>query len=99
LQGSYETTLNTFYTRRKRLEKEAEKQVKRFERTPLGKRLASLREDARKQIERNVENLVGLLPIASSAEVKRLERKVTTLTRKVNALEKSGPTSSAASVS
>jgi archaellum component FlaC len=81
--------------RRKRLEKEAEKQVKRFEKTPFGKRVVSLRDDTQKQlestqkqIESGIESLLGLLPVASSAEVKRLERKIATLTRKVNALEK-----------
>ncbi len=74
--------------RRKRFEKEAEKRVKKFEKTPFGKRLTSLRDDTQKQFEENLESLIGLIPLASSSDVKRLERKVATLTRKVNALEK-----------
>jgi len=78
----------TFEKRRKRFEKETEKRIKSFEKSDIGKRLVSFRDDARKQIESNVENILGLFPVASSAEVKRLERKISTLTRKVNALEK-----------
>ena len=48
----------------------------------------AIRTDASKQIESNIESLMGLFPVASSTQVKRLERKVATLTRKVNALEK-----------
>jgi DNA anti-recombination protein RmuC len=74
--------------RRKRFEKETEKRVKKFEKSSFGKRIVSFREDTQKQIESNVESLLSLFPVASSAQIKRLERKVTTLTRKVNALEK-----------
>lgn len=74
--------------RRKRFEKETQKQVRRFERTSFGKRVTTLREDTQKQIESNIESLLALFPIASRADVKRLERKVATLTRKVTTLEK-----------
>lgn len=74
--------------RRKRFEKETEKRMKKFEKSPLGKRITSFRDDTQKQIESNVESLLDMFPVASSAEVKRLERKISTLTRKVNALEK-----------
>lgn len=74
--------------RRKKFERETEKRVKKFEKSRFGKRIVSFRDDAQKQIESNVEALLGLFPVASSAEVKRLERKISTLTRKVNALEK-----------
>lgn len=86
--------------RRKRFEKEAEKRVKKFEKTPLGKRVTSLRSDAQKQIESNIESVLGMFPVASSAEIKRLERKVSTLSRKVTALEKaSAPKAKTASPS
>jgi DNA anti-recombination protein RmuC len=76
--------------RRKRFEKETEKRVKKFEKSSFGKRIVSFREDTQKQIESNVESFLSLFPVASSAQIKRLERKVTTLTRKVSALEKAG---------
>jgi hypothetical protein len=86
--GEFEKVQKNLEKRRKQFEKEAEKRVKRFEKSPLGKRIVSFREDAQKQIESNIENLLGLIPIASTNEVKRLERKIATLTRKVNAIEK-----------
>lgn len=89
----------TLEKRRKKFEKDAEKRVKKFEKTPVGKRLVSIRKDARKQLEDNVESFLGILPVASAAEVKRLERKVATLTRKVNALEKAKSAPKAASKS
>ncbi len=86
--GEFDKLQKNLEKRRKRFEKETEKRVKRFERSPIGKRLVSFREETQKQIESNVENVLGMIPLASSSEVKRLERKVATLTRKVNALEK-----------
>ena len=74
--------------RRKSFEKQTERRVKKFEKTPLGKRISNFRTNAQKQYESNVESFLRLFPVASSAEIKRLERKVTSLTRKVNALEK-----------
>lgn len=85
--------------RRKRFEKETEKRVKKFEKSPFGKRLVSFRDETQKQIESNVETVLGLIPIASSSEVKRLERKIATLTRKVNALEKAAASRKAKSTS
>ena len=90
VEDEFDKLQKNFEKRRKRFEKQTEKSVKKFERTPFGKRVVSFREDAQKQIETNVESILGLFPVASRADVKRLERKVTQLTRKVNALEKSG---------
>ena len=74
--------------RRKDFEKQTEKQVKKFEKSPVGKRIATFREDAQKQIGSNVESMVGLLQVASRGDLKRLERKVSQLGRKLTALEK-----------
>jgi DNA anti-recombination protein RmuC len=95
VEDEFEKFQKNIEKRRKDFEKETEKRVKKFEKTSFGKRIVSLRSDAQKQLESNVESVLGLFPIASSAEIKRLERKVTTLTRKVNALEKSKTTPSA----
>jgi archaellum component FlaC len=88
VEDEFDKLQKNFEKRRKRIEKETEKQVKKFEKTTFGKRVVSLRDDTQKQIESNIESLLGLFPVASSTQVKRLERKVATLTRKVNALEK-----------
>ena len=74
--------------RRRQWEKETEKQVKKLRKTPLMKRAASIFEDAQRQVDRNVETFVGYFPVASSSEIKRLERRISQLTKKVNALEK-----------
>jgi hypothetical protein len=85
VEDEFDKLQKNFEKRRKRIEKETEKQVKKFEKTTFGKRVVSLRDDTQKQIESNIESLLGLFPVASSTQVKRLERKVATLTRKVNA--------------
>ncbi len=90
VEDEFDKLQKNFQKRRKSFEKQTEKRVKKFEGTPFGKRIVSFREDAQKQIETNVESILGLFPVASRTEVKRLERKVTQLTRKVNALEKAG---------
>ena len=88
VEDEFEKLQKNLEKRRKTFEKETDKRVKKFEKSTFGKRVVSFREDAQKQIESNVETVLGLFPVASSAEIKRLERKVSTLTRKVNALEK-----------
>jgi hypothetical protein len=90
MEGELERLQKNLEKRRKRFEKETQKQVKRLEQSAFGKRVIALRDDTQKQIESNIESLISLIPIASRAEVKRLERKVTTLTKKVVALEKAG---------
>jgi DNA anti-recombination protein RmuC len=79
-----------FEKRRKDLEKQAGKRVKKFERSPFGKRVVTFRDDAQKQIQSNFDSVFGLLPLASRSDVKRLERKVTQLGRKLSSLEKAG---------
>jgi phage shock protein A len=88
VEDEFEKLQKRVEKRRKRFEKETEKQVKWLRKTPLAKRVESFREDATRQLEANFENFLGLLPVASQSRVKRLERRVSQLTRKLNALEK-----------
>jgi ferritin-like metal-binding protein YciE len=88
VEDEFEKLQKNLDRRRKRFEKETQRQVKKFEKSTLGKRVTSLRDDTQKQIETNIETILGLFPVASRAEVKRLERKVATLSRKVTTLEK-----------
>lgn len=88
MQSEFEKLQKGFEKRRKNFEKDAEKRVKHLRSTPLAKRVESIRGDATKQLETNVENMMKLLPVASNAEIKRLERKVSALSRKVTALER-----------
>ncbi len=85
----FESLQKAVEKRRKQFEKEAQKQVKRLRKTDLAKRIESLRGDATRQLESNVESALTMFSVASSTELKRLERRVTQLTRKLNAIEKS----------
>ena len=80
-----------FEKRRKRFEKDAEKRVNQFrkdvERNEYVKRAMSLRKEVRKQVDERVVELLGSFQIASQADVKKLERKVAALTRRVKELE------------
>jgi len=87
-QEAWSSVEDEFEKRRKSFEKQTAKRMKEFEKSPFGKRALTFRDEAQKQIESNVENVLGLFPVASRADVKRLERKVTRLTRKLNVLEK-----------
>ena len=95
VQSEFEKVQKGFEKRRKRVEKETEKQIKRLRKAPVVKRVESIRDDAQKQFETNVDNFMKLLPVASNAQVKRLERKITTLSRKVTALERAKTSRSA----
>ena len=88
VEDELEKLQRNFEKRRKRIEKQTEKQVKWLRKTPLAKRVESIREDAPKQLEQPLEIFLGRLPLATQASVKRLERKVIQLSRKVSALEK-----------
>ncbi len=89
VEGEFEKLQKNLEKRRKRFGKETEKQVQWLRKTPLAKRVESIREDATRQLESNFESFIGLLPVASQSRVNRLERRVTQLSRKLSALEKS----------
>lgn len=81
--------------RRRSFEKETEKRVKKFRaelrKNPAVKRANQLSGDVTRTIEDSLDQLLGTLRIASSGEVKRLEKKVASLNRKVKALEGKKP--------
>ena len=78
--------------RRKTLEKDARKRVdgllKEIRNNEWVKRAEDLREDASKQIEEGLESVLGTLQIASRNEVRRIDRKISQLHRKLKELEK-----------
>ena len=78
--------------RRKEIEKQAEKRWKKLQKevrkNPVVKRAETLREDAYKAAQDQVEQVLGGLRIASQSELRRLDRKITALNRKVKELEK-----------
>ena len=79
-------------SQRKSVEKRTRKEVKRlqseFRKNPLVKRAESLRKDATKQIESGLDEFLGLFQIASKSDMNRLDRKLTTLSRRLKELEK-----------
>jgi flagellar motility protein MotE (MotC chaperone) len=78
--------------RRKGFERETEKRVKKLrtelKKSPAVKRANQLSDNVAKAIEGSVDQVLGNLRIASSGEVRKLERKVASLNRKVRELEK-----------
>ena len=78
--------------RRKRFEKQAQKEIRRFERElrrqPVVKRVETIWKDASKQWEKGVDSVLDALPIATKRDMARIDRKITTINRKVRELEK-----------
>jgi len=81
---------------RKLLERRARKLGSELRNSSAVKRAEELRKDAEAALESRLENLFGLLHIASAAEVSRLEKKVDQLTRKLRELEKGSSPQAAA---
>ena len=78
--------------RRRRIEKRTRKQVDRIEselrKNPVLKRLQELRKDAAQQIESRVDSVMNAIPIATKSDLKRIERKISQISRKVKDLER-----------
>jgi hypothetical protein len=88
---SLETQLTS---QRKKVEKRTRKQLNRFQselkKSPVYKRAESFRKDAVKQIESGVDSFLGLLQIASKADLDRIDRKLSTIGRRLKEIEKTG---------
>jgi transposase len=78
--------------RRKRIEKRTRKQVDRIEselrKSPVMKRLQRLRKDVVHQIESRVDSVMDAVPIATKSDLKRVERRISQLSRKLKDLER-----------
>ena len=86
-----------FKAQRKSLEKRTEKQVSRlrneFNKNPYVKRAQSAVDDVSKQIEKNVDSLFEALNVASQRDLHRVNRKLSTINKKLRELEKSNTAS------
>ena len=84
LQGQVET-------QRKRWEKQTRKRVTEFRKelgdTPWAKRAEKFSKDASREIESRVEDFLGTLSIASNADLKKLNRKLNQINKRLKALE------------
>lgn len=87
-------------SRRKKVEKRTRKQLNRFQselrKSPVYKRAKSLRRDAARQIESGLDSFLGALQIASRSDVERLDRKLSTIGRRLKEIEKARTTNGAA---
>jgi hypothetical protein len=76
---------------RKSFEKQSRKEVGRlqaeFRKNPVVKRAESLRKDINKQLESNLDNLLGMFQIASKADMGRIDRKLSALGRRIKEIE------------
>jgi polyhydroxyalkanoate synthesis regulator phasin len=89
-----------FATRRKTVEKRTRKELKRIQselkKNPIVKRADSVRKDVSKQVETRVDALLGLMQVASRSDVQRINKKLTTLNRRLKAIEDSRKTNGSA---
>ena len=72
----------------KRTQKRSEKVQKQLLEIPVIKAADEFRTEVFKQIESNMDEFLSRLPVASNSDIKKLERKMNALTKKVRALEK-----------
>ena len=79
-------------SRRRLIEKRAHKELgriqKQIQQQPLVKRAEALRAGATERIEGAVSSFLDVLPIATKAEIERIDRKVSALGRKLKEMEK-----------
>ncbi len=85
-----------FATKRKTVEKRTRKELKRIQlelkKNPIVKRADAVRKDVTKQVETRVDALLGLMQVASKSDVQRINKKLTTLNRRLKAIEDSRKT-------
>jgi len=85
-----------FASKRKSVEKRTRKELKRIQselkKNPIVKRADAVRKDVTKQVETRVDSFLGMMQIAPKSEVQRLNKKVTTLNRRLKAAEENRST-------
>ena len=80
LQKQLNASRKDFETRTRKLRSE-------LDRSSLTKRVRALGRDAQKQVEQSVDSMLGALQIASKADLKRIDRKLNQLSKKLKELE------------
>ena len=85
-----------FASKRKTVQKRTRKELKRIQselkKNPIVKRADAVRKDVTKQVETRVDALLERMPIASRSDVQRINKKLTTLSRRLKAIEDSRKT-------
>ena len=91
LEKEYKRLQKRAEKRRKDFEKRAEKEFKRvrteIRKNPVVKRAETLRNETRKSVQGQVDQLLGGLRIATRADVQKLDRKITQLNKKLRELQ------------
>jgi len=82
-----------FETKKKTVEMRTRKELKRIQKelkkNPIAKRADEVRKDVTKQVETRLDSILGLMQVASRSDVQRINKKLTTLTRRLKAIEDS----------
>ncbi len=82
-----------FETKKKTVEMRTRKELKRIQKelkkNPIVKRADEVRKDVTKQVETRLDSILGLMQVASRSDVQRINKKLTTLTRRLKAIEDS----------
>ncbi len=73
---------------RKYFEKRTRKLRTEVSKNPTFKRLDGIRKDATKRYEEGVETLLNTLQVASKGDVKRIDRKISQLSKKLKEMER-----------
>ena len=85
-----------FASKRKTVEKRTRKELKRIQselkKSPIVKRADAVRKDVTKQVETRVDTLLERMQIASRSDMQRINKKLTTLNRRLKAIEDSRKT-------
>ena len=83
-------------TSRKNFEKQTRKQVKQIEKdlrkSDIVKTLESWRSQAESLVEETLEGVLGALQVASKSDVKKIDRKLTKLTKRLKDIERTRQT-------
>ena len=92
LEKSVESSRKDFGKRvesgRKDFEKRTRKLRTEVRRNPTFKRLDDIRKDATKRYEEGVETLLNTLQVASKGDVRRIDRKISQLSKKLKEMER-----------
>lgn len=88
-------------TRRRKLEREAEKRVKKLRsnvgKSDVVKRAETLRKDLRKQVDEGLDAALATFRIATKSDVRKIDRKLNAINRKLKELESRRRSASASS--
>lgn len=87
-------------TGRKNIEKQTRKQVRQIEKdlrkSPVVKQLDSWRSQAAQLVEETFESVLGALQVASKSDVKKIDRKLTKLNKRLKEIERTRQTNGSA---